>query len=71
MPLIDLVEGVFDLLDFLIHWRFYFPLVVAIGVAFYVDSHVVDVSHPAVRWVLTIPVVLAGGVFGWIWNRKS
>jgi hypothetical protein len=73
MPLdgLDLPEGLGDLLDLVFNWRFWLPVFAALGMVWYMHSHIGAVSHPAVRWVLYAPVLVAGGVTGWLWNCRS
>jgi hypothetical protein len=64
----DLVEAFFELLDFLTFWRFWVPLLIAAAVTLFV----LEIVHePLVRWILIVPIMLAGIVSGLVWHWKK
>jgi hypothetical protein len=65
--LLDLLEFVLELLDCLLYWRFWVPVVLAVAVSILI-SH--TVQEPVFRWILIVPVMAGGVVTGLLWNWK-
>lgn len=65
---LDLVEAVLELLDVLVYWRFWLPILLAAAVAILISEAVQDA---ALRWFLIVPIMAAGVVSGWMWQRKK
>jgi uncharacterized membrane protein YccC len=66
--LLDVVEAFVELLDFLAYWRFWLPVLLAAAVTVFISYTFPD---PIVRWVLGVPVILAGIVSGLVWHWKK
>ncbi|HEY7818011.1 MAG TPA: hypothetical protein VIG29_07335 [Vicinamibacteria bacterium] len=64
--LLDAVEAFFELLDFLEHWRFWVPVLISVAIAVSITRTIPD---PALRWMVGVPLVLAGIVAGIRWQR--
>jgi hypothetical protein len=65
--LLDAVEAFFELLDFLEHWRFWVPVLISVGITVLIIRAIPD---PALRWIISVPLVLAGISTGIVWQRR-
>lgn len=66
--MLDLIEFIGGIFEWLLSWRFFLVLAVTAGIIFLI---IAIIPNETIRWAVCTPIAIAGVFFGLCWENKS